>query len=39
MTVKLDGIQVEFPSREIARSFLAGILVDYPDTRLEIVSE
>ena len=39
MTVKIDGIMVEFLNREIARSFLAGILVDYPDTRLEIVSE
>jgi hypothetical protein len=38
MTVKMDGIQVEFPNREIARSFLAGALEDFPDTRLEIVS-
>jgi hypothetical protein len=38
VTVKIDGIRVEFLNREIARSFLAGALEDFPDTRLEIVS-
>lgn len=38
MTVKIDGIPVEFPDRVLARTFLAGTLEEYPDTELEIVS-
>lgn len=36
MVVKIDGIRIEFPNRELGREFLAGVLADFPDTVLEV---